>query len=180
MKCSKDGGCEEGCSTLGTMAEKSKAEKPNPVFRTMEKVSLIGTMAIYDSQGEASQGIPYQWRKFLSTHPELSGSAKLYGASPCTDDGKIHYLAGFAQESPESLMVGEHLSLEAGEYAVVRVDDVALLGDTWGWLLGSWLPASGRREKHAPEFERYTGISEAGTPIGAVEIWIPLEPLAEN
>ena len=162
------------------MTEKSKAEKPNPVFRTIEKVSLIGTMAVYGSHGEASQGIPNQWREFRSAHPELSGSAKLYGASPCTDDGKIHYLAGVAQESPESRMTGEPLTLAAGEYAVVRVDDAALLGDTWVWLLGSWLAASGRREKHAPEFERYTSISEAGTPIGPVEVWIPLEPMTES
>jgi AraC family transcriptional regulator len=156
------------------------AEKPNPVFRTIEKVSLIGTMAIYESQGEASQRIPYQWREFRSTHLALSDNSKLYGASPCTSDRKIHYLTGAAQESSESLMTGEHLTLEAGEYAVVRVDDAALLRDTWIWLLGSWLPVSGRREKNAPEFERYTSISEVGTPIGPVEIWIPLEPLAEN
>jgi hypothetical protein len=34
------------------------ADRPNPVFRTMEEVSLIGTMATYDSQAEASQDIP--------------------------------------------------------------------------------------------------------------------------
>jgi hypothetical protein len=31
-----------------------------------------------------------------------------------------------------------------------------------------------------PQFERYTSISEAGTPIGPVEIWVPLEPLANE
>jgi AraC family transcriptional regulator len=55
-----------------------------------------------------------------------------------------------------------------------------LLRDTWVWLLRHWLPASGRQEKNAPEFERFTNISETGTPIGPVEIWIPLEPLATN
>jgi predicted transcriptional regulator YdeE len=40
------------------------ADRPNPVFRTVEEVSLIGTMATYDSQAEASQGIPQQWRAF--------------------------------------------------------------------------------------------------------------------
>ncbi len=75
-------------------------------------------------------------------------------------------------------MAGEHLTLEAGEYAMLRVDDTALLRDTWTWLLGKWIPASGRRERHAPEFELYTSISEAGIPIGPVEIWISLEPLA--
>ena len=156
------------------------ADRPTPVFLTTEEVLLIGTMAIHNSQAEASQNIPQQWRTFRLNHPALGSSSKFYGASPCTDDGKIHYLTSVAQQSAESVVGGERLTLEAGEYAVVRVNDPTLLRDTWTWLLGHWLPASGRREKNAPEFERFTGISEAGTPIGPVEIWIPLEPLAEN
>ena len=70
------------------------------------------------------------------------------------------------------------MTLEAGDYAVVLVDDAAQLRDTWTWLLTIWLPTSGRRERKAPEFERYASISATGTPIGQVEIWIPLEPLA--
>ena len=155
-------------------------DRPNPVFRTTGEVLLIGTMAIYNSQAEASQGIPRQWRSFLVDNPAFESSSNLYGASPCTGDRKIHYLAGVAHGSAGSVVGGESLTLEAGEYAVVRVDETALLRDTWAWLLGPWLANSGRREKHAPEFERFAGISEAGTPIGPVEIWIPLEPLAIN
>ena len=150
------------------------ADRPQPLFRTAEEVLLIGTMAIYGSQAEASENIPKQWREFRLTYPALGSNSKFYGASPCTDDRKIHYLTGVAQESSEVLVRGEHLTLAAGEYAVVRVDDAALLRDTWIWLLGTWLPGSGRHEKNAPEFERFTGISENGTPIGPVEIWIPL------
>jgi AraC family transcriptional regulator len=156
------------------------ADRPNPVFHTIEEVSLIGTMATYNTQAEASEGIPQQWRAFLQTHPTLQNSSKLYGASPCTGDRKIHYLTGVAHGSPESVVDGESLTLEAGEYAVVRVNEPALLRDTWTWLLGPWLANSGRREKNAPEFERFTSISEAGTPIGPVEIWIPLEPLGND
>jgi AraC family transcriptional regulator len=141
-------------------------------------VLLIGTMSIYDSQTEASEHIPRQWREFRLAHPELGSSSKFYGASTCTSDRKIHYLTGVALETPESSIGGESLTLEAGEYAFVRVNDTSLLRDTWIWLLKNWLPASGRKEKHAPEFERFTGISEEGSPIGPVEIWIPLEPLA--
>ena len=155
-------------------------QKPNPVFLTFDGLLLIGMMAIYDSQAGASEGIPQQWRAFRLAHPELPRDAKYYGASPCTDDRKIHYLSGVAQESSGDLVDGNGLTLEAGEYAVVRVDDTALLRDTWVWLLGSWLPTSGRREKNAPEFERFTSISEDGRPIGPVEIWIPLEPLASS
>jgi AraC family transcriptional regulator len=156
------------------------AEHPTPAFRTTESVLLTGTMAIYDSQAQASEQIPHQWRNFLLSHPALGSSSKFYGASPCTPDRKIHYLTGVALEGPESPIAGERLTLEAGEYAVVRVDDAALLRDTWIWLLTNWLPASGRQEKNAPEFERFTSISESGSPIGPVEIWIPLEPIAKS
>jgi AraC family transcriptional regulator len=137
-------------------------------------------MATYDSQAQASLQIPQQWREFRLAHPALGSSSKFYGASPCTSDRKIHYLTGVAQGSPESLIGRERVTLEAGEYAVVRVNDTSLLRETWIWLLGSWLPTSGRREKNAPEFERFTSISEVGTPIGPVELWIPLEPLASS
>jgi AraC family transcriptional regulator len=155
-------------------------DQPNPVFRTTEEIHLHGTMAVYNSQDEASNGIPQQWRSFLTSHPTLKTSPDLHGASPCTGDGKIHYLTGIIQQSPKDEIAGEPLILAAGEYAVVHVNDPATLRDTWGWLLDTWLPASGRHEKHAPEFERYTSIAQDGTPAGPVEIWIPLEPLRDN
>ncbi len=155
-------------------------DRPNPVFRSMEKVVLMGTMAIYDSQAEASQGIPGQWRTFRLAHPALASSAEFYGASPCTCDRKIHYLTGVADNGSEGVSGDERLTLEAGEYAFVLVNDPALLRDTWVWLLRHWLASSGRQEKNAPEFERFTSILEDGSPIGPVEIWIPLEPLSRD
>ena len=154
-------------------------ERSHPVFRTAGQVSLTGRMAIYDSQAEASEGISEQWRLFLGEHPAIGGGASLYGASPCTSDRKIHYLTGVAQGSM-GWVEGESLVLEAGEYAVLRVDEVASLRATWTWLLGTWLAESGRQERNAPEFERYTAISEAGVPVGPVEIWIPLVPLVKG
>jgi AraC family transcriptional regulator len=160
------------CCTLAAMAEPLI-----PVFRTMEEVSLIGTMAIYDTQAEVSERVPHQWREFRASHSGPGSNYEFYGASPCTGDRKIHYLTGVAQKGQDDSIRGERLTLEAGEYAVVRVEDAARLRDTWTWLLGSWLPTSGRREKNAPEFERFTDISETGFPLGPVEICIPLEPL---
>ena len=140
---------------------------------------MTGWLAIYDSQAEASKGIPEQWRLFLGEHPEIGGGASLYGASPCTSDGKIYYLSGVAQGSMGQVE-GETLVLEAGEYAVLRVDEVASLRETWTWLLRTWLAGSGHRERNSPEFERYTAISEAGVQAGPVEIWIPLELLLKG
>jgi AraC family transcriptional regulator len=154
-------------------------ERPKPEFRAHEGVTLVGMMAIYDSQDDATERIQQQWRAFRRAHPKLGDSGDYYGASPCSSDGKLHYLTGVAQRGTESAGDGERLTLEAGEYATVIVRDAALLRDTWIRLLREWLPNSGRREKNAPEFERFAGISEAGTPVGPVEIWIPLEPLPE-
>ena len=148
------------------------------MFRVLEEISVIGTMAVYESQADVSKYVPRQWCDFRATQPALSSSVAFYGASPCTDDRKIHYLTGVAGEDQQSSMGGERLTLEAGEYAVVRVLDASLLRNTWTWLLGEWLPASGRREKHAPEFEKFTGITEFGAPIAPIEIGIPLEPLS--
>jgi hypothetical protein len=86
-------------------------DRPNPVFRTIEEVSLIGTMAIYDTQAETSQGIPHQWHAFRLANPALNSSSKFYGASPCTGDRKIHYLTGVAHEGPNGLVDGERLTL---------------------------------------------------------------------
>lgn len=149
-------------------------ERPQPVFRRSEEIVLAGSMAIYDSQADASRLIPQQWREFRQAHPELGNGARLVGASPCTDDHKIHYLVG-VELVDESSDRGERMVLEAGEYAVIQVDDPAQLRDTWIWLLGTWLPGSGRRERNAPEFERYSGISDEGVPVGMVEVWVPME-----
>ena len=105
--------------------------RPNLMFRTSEQTDLIGTFAVYDSQSQASQCIPDQWRAFRLSHPALDSASKLYGASPCTADCKIHYLTGVAQETSAGLPADEQLTLAAGEYAVVHVKDVALLRDTW-------------------------------------------------
>jgi AraC family transcriptional regulator len=150
---------------------------PAPDLRTLAAITLVGRMALNDSQADASAGIPAQWQAFLLDHPTLAASATFYGASPCTGDHKIHYLSGVLQQAVEPAIKGDRLILEAGEYAVVTDTDTAQLRDTWGWIFSSWLPNSGRRERNAPEFERFTAISESGTPIGTVELWIPLEPL---
>jgi AraC family transcriptional regulator len=156
------------------------AERPLPLLRTINGFVVIGTMATYASQAQVSQLVPEQWRTFRAAYPAFDDNAPFVGASPCTDDRKIHYLTGVLEAGSGNRMEGQHLALEAGEYAVVSVDNPASLRETWIWLLSGWLPTSGRREKHAPEFERFTRMSENGTPTGPVEIWIPLEPLTEQ
>lgn len=151
-------------------------EWPVPSFCSIEAVPLVGTMAVYDSQPAVAEGVAQQWRAFRLQHASLGEAVQFYGASPCTDDRKIHYLTGVVERGTNHLIDGDRLTLEAGEYAVVRLDDPSRLRETWIWLLGTWLPSSGHRERHAPEFEKFSGIAENGAPTGTVELWIPLEP----
>jgi hypothetical protein len=48
----------------------------------MESVLLIGSMAIYNSQAEASERIPQQWREFRRRHPS-SATAAIFVAIIC-------------------------------------------------------------------------------------------------
>lgn len=153
-------------------------KRPNPMIRILEEKVLIGTMALYGSQAELSESVPRQWQDFRMANPGLDNNAEFYGASPCSDDGKIHYLTGIAPRGPANRLQGDRITLDSGEYAFVQVQDGSHLRETWKWLLEEWLPSSGRREKQAPEFEKFSWISDVGTPIGPIEIWIPLAPLS--
>ena len=152
-------------------------EQPRLVYRRIEELRLVGSMTIYASHSEIVERVPEQWRTFLSSHsPPLSGPA-YYGASPCSDDGKIHYLTGVVSAGREQPKGWERLTIPAGEYAVIEVNEAAKLREAWTWVLERWLPVSGRRERESPEFEKYSGISNAGLPVDTVEIWVPLEPI---
>ena len=146
---------------------------PKPEFRSGRRILLAGNMAVYASQREATEKIPAQWREFLSLPGQEIRTC--YGASPCTDDGKLHYLCGMEVASYDAVNSPDRLTLEEGEYAVFAVEDIADLRPTWIWALTTWLPSSGRKEKHAPEFERYAGVYNPERVSGTVEIWIPLE-----
>ena len=139
-----DGGIAYHHFTANLDSSSAMTERSHPVFLTAGQVSLSGRMAIYGSQAEASKGIPEQWRLSFGEHPAIGGGASLYGASPCTSDRKIHYLSGVTHGST-GWVAGESLVLEVGEYAVLRVDEVPPLRETWTWLLGTWLAEPRRR-----------------------------------
>ena len=74
-------------------------------------------MALYDSQSDVTAGVPKQWQDFRLTHPSLDDNSSLYGASPCTGDGKTHYLTGVEHGSLGGTINGERSERTAGEYA---------------------------------------------------------------
>ncbi len=107
------------------------SERLNPIFRMIEKVQLIGTMTIYDSQAEVAQRIPQQWLDLRAAYRRSAAvqfsTARLL--APAITRPIIS--AELNRKTRRGANVGrEYLTLEAGEYAVVRVEDTALLGKT--------------------------------------------------
>jgi AraC family transcriptional regulator len=68
--------------------------------------------------------------------------------------------------------------LAGGEYAVVtHQGPYARLGETYRWLYGVWLPASGREPGDAPPFEVYRNSPVEVTPDALLtDVYIPLAP----
>jgi AraC family transcriptional regulator len=150
---------------------------PTPEFRHSQTILLAGTMVLYNSQAEATEKIPAQWADLLARPvPELHTARSLYGASPCTDDHKLHYFTGIEVPNYEGVNSPARLTIEDGEYAVFTVENIADLRSTWTWALSQWLPSSGRKERNAPEFERYTAPYNPERASGPIGVWIPLEP----
>lgn len=93
-------------------------------------------------------------------------------------DGKggFDYLAGvevasFAELPPELTQ----LRIEQQLYAVfAHHSHISEIGRTWMRIHDEWLPASGRRHADSADFELYDEEFDPASPIGHVEIWIPI------
>lgn len=70
----------------------------------------------------------------------------------------------------------EHRTIAGGPYAVLQHrGPYAMLGDSYAWLHGHWLPASGREAAAAPSFEHYLNDPRTTPPADLLtEICVPL------
>jgi AraC family transcriptional regulator len=69
-------------------------------------------------------------------------------------------------------------TLDGGDYAVAtHQGSYTELGAVWGWLYGTWLPASGREPRNGPSFSVYPNTPQGTPPEQLVtDIYLPLEP----
>ena len=69
-------------------------------------------------------------------------------------------------------------TIEGGEYAVARLrGPYEKLGELYNWLYGTWLPTSGRQERHGPTYEVYRNSPADTAPENLItEIYVPLKP----
>lgn len=129
---------------------------------------------------EAAHAIPAQWQALaqLGDMPNQVG-AVAYGVicSGNPEAGTVEYLCGVEVERFEGLApeVGR-VRIPAAHYAVFEHrGQVAGLGPLWDAIFGEWLPRSGLRPAHSPDFERYDERFDPATGSGLVELWVPIE-----
>ncbi len=116
----------------------------------------------------------------------LSGSVRgVLGAytddpdSVPADDLRSHACV-FVDPVPGSLPDGvEHQCLGGGSHAVLRYrGPYAAMKPAYDWLLGTWLPQSGREARDAPVLEINLNTPDTTAPPDLItEICLPLEPL---
>jgi len=121
--------------------------------------------------------IPNQWHDFekLGKLPGQIG-ATAYGAI-CGGDPKaqtMEYMCAVEVVSFDGLPkeLGR-MRVPAVRYAVfLHEGPVDTVRATWDEILSRWLPSSGMRSAHTPDFEVYDERFDPSTGLGGVEIWV--------
>ena len=127
--------------------------------------------------------IPRQWRDFekLGKLPGQLGTTA-YGAicGGDADTQTMEYMCAVEVASFDGLPrdLGR-MRVPAVRYAVFWHDGpVDLVRATWDEILWHWLPRSGMRSAHTPDFEVYDERFDLRTGLGGIEIWVGVLPAA--
>lgn len=130
---------------------------------------------------ESARTIPEQWAAFRASGPipgQVPGMIA-YGVM-CGHDAanaRFEYMTAVEVASFDGLPEGMgRLRIAPRRYAVFAHDGpAATLRRTWEAIWNEWLPRSGLRGAHAPDFERYDERFDPATGTGGIEIWFPVE-----
>jgi AraC family transcriptional regulator len=161
------------------MTQNPEPKSAAPRFVEGKKMLIAGLGGRYGNENRAE--IPKLWQRF---GPQYFGRVpgqvgrKSYGVCSNMDGkGNLDYLAGVEVTGLDGLPAEFiHVAIAPRRYAVfAHPDHISAIGRTWMDIYDKWLPGSGQRLAAAPAFECYAESFSPETPIGNVEIWIPVE-----
>lgn len=151
-----------------------------PRFEDGPAMLLVGLRRTHAFAGSA-QGIPQQWRDFAAMGlmaPDGRGVA--YGVMCGSDPEKqtTEYMCAVEVASFDQAPAGiGRMRVPAQRYAVFTHDGhVSGISAAWMRIWNEWIPQSGYRIAHTPEFERYDHRFDPATEGGIVEIWCSIVP----
>lgn len=158
------------------------AQLPEPRIVDAGAMLVVG---LAERQSFASkQNIPAQWQRFMARYAEIDDKVDAIPLGVCTDvddDGHFNYVCGVEvtriNEAPRGLTV---LRIPSRTYAVFTHEGhVSAIVETYTAILDHWLPANGRVAADGASLERHRPTFDPRTGLGGVEIWMPLQPLAQ-
>jgi AraC family transcriptional regulator len=165
-------------STEAHCSEKWSRMSLTPTFHGHRAFHLAGIRR-WHTFATAPQTIPDQWDDFNAlTLPHRAEATETFGATCQMDmpNQRFEYLAGYEVEDFSELPddIGR-ISIPRAHYAVFALSTVSEIPPFWQEFFKVWLPTSGYKLAHTPDFERY---DERFNPVtrGPLEIWIPIEP----
>src|ERR1700726_2952752 len=148
-----------------------------PRFETGKPLLVAGIGERYNHENGA--GIPGQWQRFnqsVENIPDRVGQVA-YGVCCNGDDaGNFDYISG-VEVSDFSDLPHEfsRVRIPEAKYAVfTHRDHISTIRRSVNTIWNHWLPASGFKVAHAPNFERYDEKFDPLTGNGGLEIWIPV------
>jgi len=149
-----------------------------PQVRQSSGLLLAGLRERYTRDAMLA-GIPHQWQRFAPMIGRIAGQVGTVAYGVCANeapDGTFDYYTAVEVRTRDGLPA-ELTALDVPERAYAVFEHrghIATIGDTWGRIYKSWLPAANLQATNAPEFERYDERFDPRTRNGIVEIWIPL------
>ncbi len=154
-----------------------------PRFEDRPAMLLAGLRRTH-GYADSARGIPQQWEDFARLglmSPDGPGVA--YGVMCGSDPGKqtMEYMCAVEVASFDQAPPGAgRMRVPAQRYAVFTYEGhVAGISDAWTRIWHEWIPQSGYRIAHTPEFERYDDRFDPKTESGVVEIWCSVVPGGE-
>jgi AraC family transcriptional regulator len=124
--------------------------------------------------------IPHLWDQFGPRIDEIQDSAEpgvSYGLMDNFDQekGEMVYMAGCPVTHVDKLPTGmSRWDVPANTYAVFECT-LPTIGETFGYIYGTWLPTAGYQQAAGPYFERYGETFDPTDPTSKLEIYIPVE-----
>lgn len=139
---------------------------------------LLGGIRRWHSHGDAHASIPQQWAEFKegSLFGNRASGCASFGALCAARPGEFEYMTAIEVRTFEGLApdIGR-MRIPALHFAVFHHEGpISRIYQTWQAIWEQWLPSSGMKPVHAPEFERYDHRYNPTSGEGIVEIWSPV------
>ena len=147
-----------------------------PQFVTKPAFTIVGMLL---RATPMTPEIPRLWDRFVPRIDEIAHLAEpqtSYGVMDHFDEAtsQFDYMAGCSVTAVDTLPAEmQRWEVPANTYAVFTTT-LPTLGQVWGYIYDTWLPASGYRQGAGPYFERYGEHFSPEDPTATFDIYIPV------